>query len=120
VVLVSKPTFPYNPDFIRRFEDLIFHPKEVTRIVCECAGGELDTRHKFKYIVESAKKGDKAHGDIKQRTSYIGALTKYGSEIGRYTGMETQDVNYTANQLNKSLMEMFGYRYAPSVVAESV
>jgi hypothetical protein len=49
------------PAIIVRFEDLVFHAKETTRQVCECAGGQMMGK-KFYYIVDSAKKGVGAHG----------------------------------------------------------
>jgi hypothetical protein len=52
------------PIMMVRFEDLVFHPKETTRKICECAGGEM-RRTKFNYIVESAKKGVGAHGKVR-------------------------------------------------------
>jgi hypothetical protein len=51
------------PFLLVRFEDLVFHPKETTTAVCECAGGRIIPR-KFSYIVESAKKGIGAHGKV--------------------------------------------------------
>jgi hypothetical protein len=59
------------PVLIVRFEDLVFHAKETTRQVCECAGGKLMTRNKFQYIVDSAKKGVGAHGKGK---SFVNTL----------------------------------------------
>lgn len=53
------------PFMMVRFEDLVFHPKETTTAVCECAGGQMMNRKKFGYIVESAKKGKGAHGKVK-------------------------------------------------------
>lgn len=52
------------PVMMVRFEDLVFHPKEVTKQVCECAGGQMMNK-KFSYIVESAKKGKGAHGKVR-------------------------------------------------------
>ena len=92
-------------------EDLVFHPKEVTKTVCECAGGEL--KPKFTYIVNSAKKGDAAHG--KERTSYVDALVKYGSERGRYDGFEEADLEFVKHSLDPKLLELFGYRLKESM-----
>jgi hypothetical protein len=51
-----------------RFEDLVFHPRETTQKVCECAGGQLMRKNKFIYIVDSAKKGVGAHGKVRVMT----------------------------------------------------
>jgi len=98
------------PRILVRFEDLIFHPKQVTKTVCECAGGVLDDDHPFKYIVDSAKHGN-AHG--KQRTSYIDALIKYGTEQGRYQGFEKADLEHARQHLDARLMKVFHYHYSP-------
>lgn len=95
------------PRLIVRLEDVVFHPKLLTKTVCECAGGELNTKHPFKYIVDSAKKGD-AHGQ--QKTSYVDALVKYGTEAGRYNGFDAPDLEYAAEHLDSNLMRLFGYR----------
>jgi len=100
------------PRLIIRFEDIIFHPKEVTKTFCECAGGELDQHHKFHFIVDSAKKGgDKIHG--KHRTSYLDALKKYGTEKGRYDLYQQPDLDYSTKHLDHTLMEAFQYKYPP-------
>lgn len=97
------------PRLIVRFEDLIFHPKSVIKAVCECAGGEMNLQKPFKYIVDSAKKGS-AHGQEGQKTSYVDALVKYGTEVGRYKGFEMPDLEYAKRNLDPELMRLFGYR----------
>jgi len=105
------------PRLIVRFEDVVFHPKTVTQTVCECAGGEMNTNKPFKYIVDSAKKGA-AHGAEGQKTSYVDALVKYGTEVGRYKGFEAADFEYAQKHLDPDLMRLFGYRY-PSAGASA-
>ena len=99
------------PRLIVRFEDVIFHPKEITKIACECAGGELNSEDSFHYIVDSAKKG-RAHG--KHTTSYVDALIKYGTETDRYNGFEPADLEYARQSLDTELMNLFGYKNAPA------
>jgi hypothetical protein len=98
------------PRLIVRFEDAIFHPKELTKIACECAGGELN-KTPFRYEVESAKKGT-AHG--KEKTTYVDALIKYGTEKGRYKGYEAADLEYARENLDPHLLEIFVYKLPPS------
>lgn len=105
--LYMNATFPR---LLVRFEDLIFHPKQVTKTVCECAGGELN-KGKFQYIKNSAKKGIGEHG--KHRTNYMEALKKYGTEAGRYDRFEKADLAFANEHLDPKLMELFGYKYAP-------
>ena len=95
------------PRLIVRFEDVVFHPKEITRIACECAGGKLN-KGPFHYIAESAKRGH-AHGT--EKTSYVDALIKYGTEAGRYNGFESPDLEYARAHLDPELMGLFGYKF---------
>lgn len=95
------------PHLVVRFEDLIYHPKEVVEMACTCAGGKL--RKKFTYIVESAKKGDEGHGEQSERTSYMDALSRYGTKRGRYKGFLPIDLGYMEKHVNLTLMKMFGY-----------
>jgi hypothetical protein len=96
------------PRLMVRFEDIVFHPKQVTQTVCECAGGQLHTNMPFQYVVESAKKGS-AHGS--EKTSYVDALSKYGTETGRYVGFTSDDLQYAQTHLDPDLMRLFGYHY---------
>jgi hypothetical protein len=98
------------PRLIVRFEDIIFHPVQVTKIACECAGGRLNDG-KFRYQVESAKRGA-AHG--KQKTSYVDSLIQYGSETGRYDGYSAEDLEFVQQHLDPELMKLFGYKLAPT------
>jgi hypothetical protein len=96
------------PRLLVRFEDLVFHPEEVTRTVCECAGGSMKKGRKFTYIVDSAKKGEAAHGKIK--TGYVEAIIKYGSEKHRYQNYrDAADLEYVRDNIDKKLMELMGY-----------
>jgi hypothetical protein len=108
-----KKAVPHRifPFLLVRFEDVVYHPKNVTQTICECAGGRMDENHKFVYIVDSAKRGDAAHGDIKQRTSYLDALIKYGTRQGRYKGYEDADLQYVREHLDPNLMQLFGYPF---------
>eukprot|EP00339_Tiarina_fusa_P009341 CAMPEP_0117079928 /NCGR_PEP_ID=MMETSP0472-20121206/56412_1 /TAXON_ID=693140 ORGANISM="Tiarina fusus, Strain LIS" /NCGR_SAMPLE_ID=MMETSP0472 /ASSEMBLY_ACC=CAM_ASM_000603 /LENGTH=469 /DNA_ID=CAMNT_0004807395 /DNA_START=40 /DNA_END=1449 /DNA_ORIENTATION=+ len=98
------------PRLLVRYEDLIFHPEEVTRTVCECAGGSMRKDGSFKYIVDSAKKGDGAHG--KTRTGYADALVKYGSEERRYQIYHhASDLEYIRDNVDAKLMQVMNYPY---------
>lgn len=101
---------PY-PKVIVRYEDLIFHAKEVTESVCHCAGGEM--KGKFEYIVESAKKGSGGHGRKDQRTSMIQAMIRYGKETNRTIGFTQDDLAFAIETLDSELTEFFGYSNPP-------
>ena len=93
-----------------RYEDLLFHPREVAESVCHCAGGTMN-KGKFNYVVDSAKKGLGAHGKV--RTGYIDAIIKYGSERNRYNGYHPEDLAYARTHLDETFMEQLGYKFHP-------
>ena len=105
------------PRLVVRFEDLIYHPRAVVQKACECAGGQL--RNKFRYIVESAKKGEKQHGPQAQRTSYLTALSRYGTKEGRYKGFQPSDMNYAGQHLNTTLMQTLAYPFHENAMREA-
>jgi hypothetical protein len=92
-----------------RFEDLIFHAKEVTTTVCTCAGGKMKNGD-FVYIVDSAKKGVGAHGKMEQRTSFIDAIVRYGKNTNRLTSYTVEDLKFARKSLDRNMMEFFGYQ----------
>ena len=100
---------------IVRFEDLIFFPQQTTEAVCKCAGGSMNKNGKFVFVVDSAKKGDSAHGDKKTRTGYVDAIIKYGHAKNRYKGYNTaQDLQYFTDNVDPTLMNIFHYKYPDS------
>lgn len=103
------------PRLIVRFEDLIFHAKNVTETVCQCAGGEMKN-HGFQYIVDSAKKGVGAHGKMEERTSMIQAIIRYGKDSSRLSGFKEEDLEFARKNLDPKLMEFFGYQHAPQKI----
>jgi len=97
------------PFLLVRFEDLVFHAEETTRKVCECGGGTIFTK-KFKYIVNSAKKGATAHGKMSDRTGYVDALVKYGHIDKRYKDWDSaEDLKYVRDHIDANLMERMRY-----------
>jgi hypothetical protein len=97
------------PFLLVRFEDLVFHAEETTRKVCECGGGMIFTK-KFRYIVNSAKKGASAHGKMSDRTGYVDALVKYGHIDKRYKDWDSaEDLKYARDHIDANLMERMHY-----------
>lgn len=97
------------PRLIVRIEDLIFHPEETTRTVCECGGGSMREDGTFKYIVNSAKKGEEAHG--KDRTGFVDAIVKYGSDKKRYQSYNfPSDLEYIRDNVDSELFNLMGYQ----------
>ena len=105
------------PRLLVRFEDLLFHPKAVTKSLCECAGGSMNAG-RFRYIVDSAKKGPTAHGNV--RTGYIDALVKYGSANNRYQNFHSQDLEYIKQHVDKELMNVMQYPDISNTQAKQV
>ena len=100
------------PRVMVRFEDLVFHPKQVIQSVCECAGGTLKDENEFQYIVNSAKITE-GHGSDK--TGYVDAIIRYGSarRFPRWYsgGMTDSDRRYVIEHLDSDLMKAFRYQY---------
>jgi hypothetical protein len=98
------------PRLIIRFEDLIFHARNVVTTVCHCAGGEMT--EEFTYIVNSAKKGTPGvHGKKEDRTSFIDAIIRYGKDTDRLNGFTPDDIEFARRNLNLKLMDLFGYQF---------
>jgi hypothetical protein len=104
-----------NVNFSRiivRYEDLLFHTKYVTETVCECAGGTIFTGDHFKFIVDTAKKGVRAHGN--ERTDFVSAMIKYGKPDKRALRFTERDLEYARKNLDAEMMTIFRYRHPPS------
>ena len=73
---------------------------------------------KFVYVVDSAKKGDNAHG--KERTGFVDALVKYGSEARRYQAYtEASDLEYIRDHANPDIVKRMGYPPADPTKVQS-
>lgn len=102
--------FPY---LIVRFEDLIFRQYDTTKIICDCAGGAVNSKSAFQYIVDSAKQGP-GHGKKEERTGMIDAWIKYGKPKEVKAGFSDLDWEASLEFLSRELMRKMGYRYPPS------
>ncbi|KAL7531641.1 hypothetical protein ACHAXR_006252 [Thalassiosira sp. AJA248-18] len=99
------------PFLMVRFEDLIFRQHDTTKIICNCAGGVVNPKNMFKYIVNSAKQGP-GHG--KDRTGMIEAWTKYGKPKEVKAGFSDIDWKASLEFLSATLIEKMDYKYPPS------
>ena len=98
------------PRLLVRYEDLLFHPKELTTSVCECAGGKMKEDGSFKFIVDTAKKGTAAHGSAATRTGYVDAMIKYGNEQKRYAKyVAKRDLEFIRDHGDANLMTLLHY-----------
>jgi hypothetical protein len=89
---------------MRSFEDLIFHPKQLLSIVCECAGA-VPKEEAFSYVVGEGKWG-KAH---ERSSNLISAMVRYGSDKNRLASLTTEDLTYAKEHFDPELMSMFQY-----------
>jgi len=94
------------PFLMVRFEDLIFHTKNVTTQICACAGGVLRDDRPFFHIVDSAKQGP-GHGKI--RTGMADAWVKYGTPMPPRNHFSHTDAKAARLFLNAELMDVFAY-----------
>ena len=101
--------FPY---VMVRFEDIIFHPKNVTTQLCECAGGKIIDDQPFQYIVDTAKEGP-GHGRLRERTGMVAAWIKYSQPLAPDGGFSGVDYQKSKEFLDQDLMDIFHYRHAP-------
>jgi hypothetical protein len=94
------------PRILVRYEDLMYHPKQVTSQLCDCVGGIL--KRKFVYMVDSAKWGP-GHGATEKRTSLVAAMIKYGNAKQRLRGYTMEDLQLAHEGLDEQMMELFQY-----------
>lgn len=91
------------PRLIVRFEDIIYHPKEVTKQVCECAGGKLK-KGPFQYDTDGVKKVYSSNA-----TDWIGAVIKYSTLDNRLKGFQKEDLVHAKKFIDPKLLKAFQY-----------
>ena len=95
------------PHLTIRYEDLLFHGEEVSRIACECVGGNFVTD--FNFESQSAKESSDGH---EGSSDLIKALIQYGDPAKRLNGFTDRDIKYArTNVATAKLMEEYGYNY---------
>ncbi|KAG7348538.1 hypothetical protein IV203_017243 [Nitzschia inconspicua] len=91
------------PRLLIRFEDTLFHPKQVMEEVCRCGGGELVKP--FRYLVDEAKWNHK-----QEQNNMVTAILRYGTARGRYHNMTKDDIAFSDRILNSTLLDVFQYQ----------
>mmetsp|Transcript_59017 Transcript_59017/g.144395 ORF Transcript_59017/g.144395 Transcript_59017/m.144395 type:complete len:453 (-) Transcript_59017:608-1966(-) len=103
-----KEDIPY---VMIRMEDMVFYPKETTKAVCECAGGEIrKDKDAFTFIVDSAKADSPGHD---KSTGIFAAWVKYSKRFEPMFGFSQQDYDDAKSILNQDLMSSLGYHHPP-------
>jgi hypothetical protein len=92
------------PRLMIRFEDILFHVREVITLVCECAGA-VPKQDTFSYVVDSGKWGS-AH---KGSSNMISAMIKYGTDKKRFASFTDDDLRYAAKHVDPELLRRFHY-----------
>ena len=93
----------YHADYPRlmvRFEDLLFAPKQLLRIIADCVGA--DVVDPMRYHAKSAK----THGS---HTDLVGAMIKFGTGRGRLANMTQHDLDFADATLDDTLLRVFDY-----------
>ena len=106
---VDQADYPF---VVVRMEDLVFYPKETTRLVCECAGGKIRTdQENFQFVVDSAKADSPGHD---KSTGIFAAWVKYSTRPEPRFGFSEQDYEAAKEALNGKLMASLGYKHPPA------
>ena len=92
------------PHLTTRFEDLLFHGEEVTRMACDCVGGEFTKE--FEYVEDSAKPERGVH---KGANGLVKAMLQYGNPNKRLEGFTVRDRIYASKTVDTNLMKRYGY-----------
>mmetsp|Transcript_29087 Transcript_29087/g.45765 ORF Transcript_29087/g.45765 Transcript_29087/m.45765 type:complete len:171 (-) Transcript_29087:112-624(-) len=95
------------PHLAIRYEDLLFHGQEVSRITCECVGGNVMSNFHFE---SGSAKGDS--GSHEGSSGLVKALIQYGNPVTRMSGFSDRDVRYARNNnATAKLMNEYAYSY---------
>ena len=92
------------PHITTRFEDLLFHGEEVTRVACECVGGVF--AKEFQYVEDSAKKAVGVHTGA---NGLVKAMLHYGDPEKRLNGFTDRDRIYAKDHVDYNLMKRYSY-----------
>ncbi|KAL3775433.1 hypothetical protein ACHAW5_007157 [Stephanodiscus triporus] len=98
-------TFPH---ITTRFEDLLFHGEEVTKVACDCVGGVF--AKEFKYVEDSAKKAVGVHTGA---NGLVEAMLHYGDPTKRLNGFTDRDLIYASKTVDYELLKKYGYQMPP-------
>lgn len=96
------------PHITTRFEDLLFHGEEVSRVACECVGGVF--AKEFQYVEDSAKKAVGVHTGA---NGLVKAMLHYGDPAKRLNGFTDRDRIYAKDHVDYNLMKRYSYTVPP-------
>lgn len=94
------------PRLLVRFEDVIFYPKQLSRKICACVGGQFyypkERDGYFHYVIDSAKVGP-GHGPDTHRNGLVDAYSKYGKPRD-FSKLSPNDLEFMEKTFDKRLM----------------
>ena len=97
------------PRLIVRFEDFLIYPAEITKKICECAGGVIKDETNFKVVAQSAKGSKGPHTGAE---GLISAIKRYGDiNVRKSAFTEKRDIDFIRENLLSDLMTKFHYTY---------
>eukprot|EP01084_Bolivina_argentea_P072401 131457_1 len=103
--LQARETNIHAPTVIIRFEDLLFYPDQVVNRLCKCVGGYRRKKTILRYD------SNKPHGESRNRTE---AIKTYSHPGYRYENYGEMDLNFIKENVNDTIMNMFGYKIGNS------
>jgi hypothetical protein len=93
------------PRLMVRLEDLVFHPEQVLRQICDCVGGTFS-----KELILQGQSPKQGEGHGVNPTDLTGAMIKHVFS-NRTKGMTVEDLQHASRILDGSLMDLFGYSH---------
>lgn len=97
------------PRLLIRFEDTLYHSKQVMKTVCQCGGGiysgNEDEEDSFRPVVDEAKWSHKH-----SQNNLVSAIIKYGTNASRYDQMTLEDLEFAKHAWDNDLIEAFHYK----------
>jgi hypothetical protein len=103
------------PRLLVRFEDVILFPKQLTRKICACVGGQLYPPKErdgiFHYVIDSAKVGP-GHGPGGHRNGLVDAFSKYG-KARDFSLLSAKDLEFMNKTFDQKLMNALHWEGPP-------
>ena len=97
-----------RPRIILRYEDLLFHPKPVIQLVCNCVAGVLEDN--FSNHLEQTKLPRSFLSKKKPKEmDLMSEIIESGNKIERENFLSPEELEYARKNLDETLMSLFHY-----------
>lgn len=107
----------YNVNFPRlmiRLEDLVFHPYKTLQSICDCVEGSFASEKDFSLVATSVKNVASAAHSKTRKTDLVSSFFLH-LRSNRTQGMTVEDLEFSRNVLDDSIVRQF-FRYHPPTV----